>query len=136
MLKGRDGYQIKEFDRLTSWLNKNENRPDVVYLSNVLLAGLAKPIKQALGIPIVCLLNDEDKFLDELTPPYNQQGWTILTECVDKIDAFIAGDKHYADVMKERLQIEQDKMHVVCEAEKIASIFTMILKNFTEDDHA
>ena len=54
--------------------------------------------------------------------------------------------------MKERLKIAQDKMHVVCGgdtvaqkgatcnidnlAEKIAPVFTMILKNFTEGDHA
>jgi len=145
MLKGRNGYQVKEFDRLISWLDKKENRPDVVYLSNVLLAGLAKPIKQTIGLPVVCLLHDEDKFLDELAPPYNQLGWSILAECVPAIDAFVAVDKTYADVMKKRLKIAQDKMHVVCGghtyntdklAEKIASVFTMILRNFTEDDYA
>ena len=152
MLKGRDGYQAKEFDRLISWLNENENRPDVVYLSNVLLAGLAKPIKQTISVPVVCLLQDEDKFLDELAPPYNQQGWSILVECVREIDAFVAVDEHYADVMKKRLKIVQDKMHVVCEsdavaqkgatcnidklAEKIASVFIMISESFTEGDYA
>ena len=152
MLKGRDGYQVKEFDRLIRWLNKKENRPDVVYLSNVLLAGLAKPVKQTIGLPVVCLLHGEDKFLDELTPPYNQQGWSALTECVCEIDAFIAADESYADVMKNRLQIAQDKMHVVCAensdakeaascdinklADEIASMFTEIMKNFTEDDYA
>ena len=152
ILKGRDGYQVKEFDRLNSWLNKKENRPDVVCLSNVLLAGLAKPLKQTIDVPIVCLLQDEDKFLDELAPPYNQQGWSILAECVREIDAFIAISEHYADVMKERLEIGQDEMNVVCVddrlaqktatcnidklADETASVFTMILKNFTEGDHA
>ena len=152
MLKGRDGYQVKEFDRLNSWLNKKENRPDAVCLSNVLLAGLVKPLKQTISVPVVCLLQDEDKFLNELVPPYNQQGWNILAECVCEIDAFIAIGEHYADVMKRRLEIRWDKMHVVCGdetvtqkgttcnigklAEKIASVFTMILKNFTEGDYA
>jgi hypothetical protein len=153
MLKGRDGYQVKELDRLVNWLNKKENRPDVIYLSNVLLAGLAKPLKQTVGAPIVCLLQDEDKFLDELSPPYNQQGWSIVAECVCAIDAFIAVGKDYADVMKERLKIGRDKMHVVyadnsdakggtgCKMDKaaydeIASMFTKLLKNFTEVNHA
>ncbi|MBL7106027.1 MAG: hypothetical protein ISS77_00275 [Phycisphaerae bacterium] len=152
MLKGRDGYQVKEFDRLISWLNKKENRPDVVCLSNVLLAGLAKPLKQTIGVPVVCLLQDEDKFLNELSPPYSQQGWNILADCVCEIDGFIAVGEHYADVMKKRLAIGQEKMHVVCGgeivaqkgatcnidnlAEKIASVFTMILENFSEGDHA
>ena len=152
MLKGQDGCQFKELERLISWLDKKENRGDVVCLSNVLLAGLAKSLKQTIGVPIICLLQDEDKFLDELMPPYNQQAWSILAECVREIDAFIAVDEHYADVMKKRLGIGQEKMHVVCRgdagakegascnsdqlAERIVSVFKIILKNFTEGDHA
>ena len=146
MLKGRDGYQAKEFDRLISWLDKKENRLDVVCLSNALLAGLAKPLKQTINAPIICLLQGEDKFLDELTPPYNQQGWSILAECVHEIDAFIAIDQPYAGVMKNKLKIGQDKMHVVYEkaaacnidklADEIASVFTKIMKKFSEADYA
>ncbi len=152
MLKGRDGYQVKELDRLVGWLNKKENRPDVVYLSNVLLAGLAKSLKQEIGVGIVCLLEGEEKFLDELAPPCNRQGWSVLAECVHGIDAFIATDGSYGDVMKKRLGIGQDKIHIVCAdnsdaieaggydfdraASEIASVFTGILKNFTEGDYA
>jgi len=156
MLKGRDGYQVKELDRLISWLKKQENRPDVVCLSNALLAGLAEPLKRTIGVPVVCLLQDEDKFLDELTPPYSQQGWDILGKCVLEIDAFIAVGGYYANVMKERLNIEHNKLHVVCadslngkagavsmnkadiekSAGEIASIFAKILKNVTEGDYA
>lgn len=152
MLKGRDGYQVKEVNRLISWLNKKENSPDVVCLSNALLAGLAGPIKEAIGVPIVCLLQDEDKFLDKLARPYSQQGWSILTECACRVDSFIAVGERYADVMKKKLEIGQDKMHVVCGgdeatqkgatcnidkvAEKIASVFIMIFKKITEGDYA
>jgi hypothetical protein len=156
MLKGRDGYQVKEFDRLISWLNKEANRPDVVCLSNALLAGLAGPLKRTIGVPVVCLLQDEDKFLDELTPPYSQQGWDILGKCVPEIDAFIAVSAYYANVMKERLNIEANKMHIVCGdslngkagavsmdkadierlAGEIAFTFAEALKNVTEGDYA
>ena len=146
MLKGRAGYQVKELDRLINWLNKKENRPDVVYLSNVLLGGLAKPVKQTINVPIVCLLQDEDKFLNELVPPYNQQGWSLLGQCAQEIDAFVAIGEEYADVMTNKLSIGEDKMHFVCGVEKvdqkdgmcnidkladeIAAKFTMILENF------
>jgi hypothetical protein len=152
MLKGRDGYQVKELDRLIGWLNNKENRPDVIYLSNVLLAGLARALKQEIGVGIVCLLEGEEKFLDELAPPYNRQGWSVLAECVHGIDAFIATDGSYGDVMKKRLEIGQDKIHIVCAdnsdaveadgydfdkaASGIASVFTGILKNVTEGDYA
>lgn len=152
ILKGRNGYQVKEFDRLINWLDKKENKPDVVCLSNILLAGLAQSLKQTINVPIVCLLQDEDKFLDELVPPYNQQGWSALTECVHEIDAFIATDENYSNVMKKRLKIGSDKMHVVfadnpeikegasCNIDEsiyeMASKFTEILKNFMKDDYA
>ncbi len=146
MLKGRDGFQVKEVDRLSGWLGEKGKEPDVVYLSNVLLAGLAKPLKEALGGPVVCLLEGEEKFLDELGRPYSEQAWSVLGECVSGIDAFIAIDEGYGEVMKERLGIGQDKMHIV-DAEGagddfergaggIASVFTGILENFSEGEHA
>ena len=156
MLKGQDGYQVKEVGRLVRWFEKKENRPDVVCLSNALLAGIAGGLKRAIGAPIVCLLQGEDKFLDDLTLPYSQQAWEILGECAAEIDAFISVGRDYADAMKERLNIEEDKMHFVCAdvldgkagavimdkagvekiAGEIASVFAMILKNFNEGDYA
>ena len=151
MLKGRDGYQVKELNRLVNWLNKKENRPDVVYLSNVLLAGLAKSLNQTVDVPVVCMLQDEEKFLDDLVEPYNQQAWSALADCVNEFTAFIAIDENYANVMKDRLKIAEDKMHAVyagkmeteegvgCNidvAQKIASMFTKVSKNFIGDDHA
>jgi len=41
MLRGEQGRQIKELDRLVDWLDTRENRPDIICLSNILLAGLA-----------------------------------------------------------------------------------------------
>ena len=146
MLKGMDGFQAKEFDRLINWLNRKENRPDVVCLSNALLAGLAGLVKKRIGVPVVCLLQDEDTFLDELESPYSRQAWDILTESISAIDAFIAVGEDYANTMQARLKIGQDKMHVVsadgavCNVEKsaetIASVFTNISQNFSEGDHA
>ena len=72
MLRGEKGRQIKELDRLIEWLQTQDNKPDVVCLSNVLLVGLAKRIKQRLGVPVVCLLQDEDGFLDGLSSPYSE----------------------------------------------------------------
>ncbi|MHC4396179.1 MAG: glycosyltransferase family 4 protein [Planctomycetota bacterium] len=113
MLKGENGRQVKELDRLVSWLNAKENKPDIVCLSNVLLAGMAGRIREATDVPIVCFLQDEDKFLDRLAPPYAQQGWEIISECVRDIDAFIAVSNYYADVMSKRLKLEANKLHTV-----------------------
>jgi len=113
MLRGEQGRQIKELDRLVEWLDSQENRPDIICLSNILLAGLARAIKQKLGVPVVCLLQDEDGFLDGLAAPYSQQAWQVITERAVDIDAFIAVSKYYADAMRQRLQLGPDRVHVV-----------------------
>jgi glycosyltransferase involved in cell wall biosynthesis len=113
MLLGEQGKQIKELDRLVEWLNAQDSKPDVVCLSNIMLVGLARRIKQKLGVPIFCLLQDEDYFLDGLPSPYSQQAWEIISERASDINAFIAVSKYYSDVMRQRLRITPERMHLV-----------------------
>ena len=112
MLQGEKGRQIKELNRLVDWFDTRENKPDIVCLSNILLLGLARRIKQKLGVPVVCLLQDEEGFLDGLPSPYAEQAWQILTERADDIDTFIAVSQFYADVMRRRLKIDPDRVKV------------------------
>src|SRR2546421_8676507 len=59
ILRGEEGNQAKELDRLTEWL-AGEGKADVVVLSNALLMGLARRIKQRTGAAVVCTLHGED----------------------------------------------------------------------------
>lgn len=113
MLRGEQGRQIKELDRLVEWLSAQEKKTDVVCLSNVMLVGLARRIRQRLGVPVFCLLQDEDGFLDSLPSPYSEQAWQILAERASDIDGFIAVSKYYAGVMQQRLKIASESMSVV-----------------------
>lgn len=113
MLQGEHGKQIKELERLIEWLAMDRNRPDIVCLSNVLLAGLVPAIKEKLRVPVVCMLQDEDGFLDGLPSPYSQQAWDIIVDTAKDIDMFIPVSKYYADVMKKRIGISSDKLDVV-----------------------
>jgi len=113
MLRGEKGQQIKELHRLVDWLDTHENRPDIICLSNILLIGLAKPIKQRLGVPVVCLLQDEDGFLDGLASPYSQQAWQIISEQAGDIDAFIGVSKYYTETMQKRLSLGPERTFVV-----------------------
>ncbi len=113
MLRGEDGRQVKELDRLITWLQQPVNKPDIVCLSNALLAGLAKSIKERLGVPVVCLLQDEDGFLDGLAQPYMTQAWDILAKCTREIDTFVAVSKYYANIMRQRLDLNVEHIHVV-----------------------
>jgi len=113
MLRGEKGQQIKELDRLVDWLATQENRPDIICLSNILLVGLARSIKQRLGVPVVCLLQDEDGFLDGLVSPYSQQAWEIISQRAGDIDAFIGVSKYYTETMQQRLQLGPERTFVV-----------------------
>jgi glycosyltransferase involved in cell wall biosynthesis len=113
MLRGEEGRQSKELDKLLAWLSADEHRPDIVCLSNVLLAGLVRTIKTRLRVPIVCTLQGEDSFLDGLTEPYRQQAWEILSQRTGEVDAFIPVSHYHGHVMKQRLGLAPEKMHVV-----------------------
>jgi len=113
MLRGEKGRQIKELHRLIDWLDTHENRPDIICLSNILLIGLARSIKQRLGVPVACMLQDEDEFLDGLVSPYSQQAWQIISERVSDIDVFIGVSKYYTETMQQRLRLDPDRTFVV-----------------------
>ena len=72
MLKGEHGLQRKELDKLIDWL-KTQPAPDVVILPFALLIGLARPIREALGAKIVCTLQGEDLFLEQLVEPWKSE---------------------------------------------------------------
>ena len=113
MLRGEDGRQVKELDRFVDWLVTEPQRPDIVCLSNVLLVGMVRRIKERLGVPVVCLLQDEDGFLDGLSSPYARQAWSVMHERARDIDAFLAVSRYYGDTMLVRLKADAGRMHVV-----------------------
>ena len=113
MLGGASGRQGKELRRLVEWLRLKENRPDVVVLSNVLLAGLAETIRKSLGVGVVCLLQDEDGFVDSLGDEYSGKAWGALRRCCGDIDLFISVSGYYAEIMRERLGLGEGKVRVV-----------------------
>ncbi len=112
MLQGEHGRQVKELDRFVDWLVAEQQKPDLVCLSNVLLAGLARRIKERLGVPLACLLQDEDGFLDGLAAPYAERAWQAVCERVCDIDVFLSVSRYYADTMLARLKTPADRMHV------------------------
>lgn len=109
MLLGEEGLQKQELERLVDWL-KNEAKPDLVHLSNALLLGLARRIKQEMDIPVLCSLQDEDVWIDVMSDQYREESWELMTKRGKEIDAFVAVSDYYADAMKKRLQIEDEKL--------------------------
>jgi len=112
VLKGEDGFQRKEIDKFIDWV-KDEAPPDVVNLPYTLLLGLAGPIKQALNVPILCTLQGEDLFLDNLQEPYRTQSLDLIRAHLPYVDQFLSVSEYYADFMPGYLGIPREKISVV-----------------------
>ena len=112
MMRGHDGNQARELEDLVNWLRTSE-RPDIICLSNVLLAGMARRLKSQLRVPIVCFLQGEDSFLDALPEAYRQVAWNTLAERANDVDLFIAPSRYFADRMQRRLRLHPDRVRVV-----------------------
>jgi len=112
MLKGEDGRQSKEVEKLLVFL-RDTCKPDIVSLSNVLLTGVARRIRNELKVPVVCTLQGEDFFLDGLPEPQRSEAWAILQDRAADFDAVIAVSNYYGDVMRERLKLRPERVNVV-----------------------
>lgn len=112
MLKGEDGFQRKEIEKMLEWL-RSETPPDVVSLPYTLLISLAKPIREMFNRPICCTLQGEDLFLEGLQEPYRSESLALIRENIQHVDAFLAVSEYYATFMKEYLQIPEEKIHLV-----------------------
>jgi glycosyltransferase involved in cell wall biosynthesis len=112
MLQGEAGHQRKEIEKLVHWLI-SEIRPDVVHLSNSMLLGMARMIKQQCGPPVICQLSGEDLFLEKLPPPFYDEARAVLRERAADADAFVAINRYYADFMATYLNVDRHKIHVV-----------------------
>ena len=105
MLRGEDGNQAKELERMVAWLAEIE-KPDVVHLSLSMLIGLARRIKQVLNVPIVCTMQDEDQWLDALDPGHAAACWAAIRERAADCDRFVTVSEYYRDSMAARLQLD------------------------------
>ena len=111
-LRGEQGKQACELDELVTWL-KQQPHPDVICLSNILLIGLVRTLKQALRSAVVCMLQGEDTFLDALPDSHRARCWQVLRERAPQVDLFIAPSRYFGDLMRGRLGLDAGRVRVV-----------------------
>ena len=112
MLKGEEGNQRKELEKLIDWL-KTEPPFDVISLPYTLLIGLAEPLGEALGRPVCCTLQGEDLFLEGLPEPYRSESLKLIRENVRHVERFLAVSGYYEEFMPGYLRIPREKMSLV-----------------------
>lgn len=101
-----------EFEKLLNWMSE-QVRPDIVILSNCLLMGFAKPIKDRLNCKVAVTLHGEDSFLDGLQEPYASKSWQKLRELCCEVDFFMPVSKTYGQLMQKRMHIPESALEVV-----------------------
>ena len=112
MLRGEDGHQARELTQLIEWL-KTQPTPDVICLSNSMLIGLARQLKEALGAPVVCLLQNEAPYIDNMSEGLRGSVWELMAERAAEVECFIAPSKFYATQMRSKLNLTGDCVHVI-----------------------
>ena len=113
MLQAEHGHQKKELTKLVKWIAE-ENKPDIVYLTNSMLVGFTTEIKKALDVPVVCALQGEDIFLQDLIEPYKTEAMTLLRKRAAETDGFVAPCGYYARFMADTyLGVPVDNIDIV-----------------------
>ncbi|HEY3897234.1 MAG TPA: glycosyltransferase family 4 protein [Chthoniobacter sp.] len=116
MLRGEHGNQAGEIEELITWLREHA-RPDAIWLSTALQAGLARRIKDELRVPVLGFLQGEDSFIDGLGAPWTAQVWKLLGERMRDADSWIAPSQYFANLTASRIgwaQVDQERaMQVV-----------------------
>ena len=112
MLKGENGRQASELDIMVDYLKK-EIRPDVVHLSNALLLGLARRLKQELGALVVCSLQDENQWVDEMDKEHREAVCRLITEKSEDVDGFISTSRFYKEKAEKEFCLPGEKIVVI-----------------------
>ena len=111
-LAGEQGHQRKEVEKLARWLAA-EAKPDIVHLSNALLVGLARRVKEVTGAKIVCSLSGEDIFIEQIPEPHYGRVRRLLRERSADIDRFVALNGAFARFMGDYLGVPAERIAVV-----------------------
>ena len=88
-------------------------QPQLVNLSNILIAGCVAEIKHHLNVPVLVTLQGDDLFLEELTQPYKDRALAEIRRAAKHVDGFIVFSRYYADFMAGYLGLDRSKFHVV-----------------------
>jgi glycosyltransferase involved in cell wall biosynthesis len=110
MLRGEDGNQTKEIEKLLEWIRSLPAPPDAIFLSTGLLAGLAAPLRRATGVPVIASLQGEDSFLDGLPSAWKNQCWNAFKAALSACDKLLAPSAFFARLMEQRLQLPSGKI--------------------------
>ena len=102
----------REIRRLARWIER-DGRPDVLCLSNSLLLGLGTELARRLDLPLVCSMQGEDAFIEQLPEPWCGRSWAAIRRRLPAVAALVAPSRFYAQHMAEFLGCDPERIAVV-----------------------
>jgi glycosyltransferase involved in cell wall biosynthesis len=112
MVRGEAGRQLAELQSLATWL-AGEFQPDVVHLTNSMLLGMVHHLREVLPRAlIVCGLQGEDIFLEDLEDPHRSEVLAEMRTRVREVDVLVAPNEYYAATMTELLDLPPSRIDV------------------------
>jgi len=112
MIRGESPARERETVRLVKHIIEN-GKPDIIHISNALIIGLASQLKQKLDIPVICSLQNEDDWIEEMREPYRSKAWKLIGQESVNIDHFISPSKYFKNLIIKNTGIEAGKISVV-----------------------
>jgi glycosyltransferase involved in cell wall biosynthesis len=74
---------------------------------------LAQRLKKALGAPVVCLLQNEAPYIDNMAEGLRGQVWEMMAKRAREVECFIAPSEFYAAHMRDKLKLADNRVHVI-----------------------
>lgn len=111
VLRGEDGPQRKELRRLIAFLQTL--KPGLVNLPNLMFLGVARTLRRALKIPIVCTLSGEDIFLNALPEPFRAESFELIERAATEVDAFVSVTQYFADHAAGHFRLPRERISVI-----------------------
>jgi glycosyltransferase involved in cell wall biosynthesis len=112
MINGDNRTRENEVDRLVKYLIR-DSKPDAIHLSNSLIIGLASQLKKRLNIKIICSLQNEDDWIDEMVEPFRSKAWKMMAKEAIHVDAFISPSNYYKNLFIGKTGISGNNIFVV-----------------------
>ncbi|MFH1000473.1 MAG: glycosyltransferase family 4 protein [Bacteroidota bacterium] len=112
MIRSKNPARKKEVKRLAEYIIKSGGT-DIIHISNALIIGLAAQLKQEINKPVICSLQNEDDWINEMQEPYASQAWKLIAEEEKHIDKFIATSNYFKQYFISKTGIDENKIHVV-----------------------
>ena len=112
LARGEHGDQRAEIEALVEWLARDV-RPDLIHLSNLLIAGFVPALRRRLDVPVLVTLQGDDVFLDSLPAAERAALLMELQRLARAVDGFVVFSDFYRDRMASLFDVPAERFHRV-----------------------